>query len=181
MIGTVLHPDLERQFLGMVHANDARLRRICQVYGRAAGVEDDLYQEILVRLWRALPSFEGRSSSDTWLYRVALNTALRWKRQRASHPEESLGPISLDMHVGEDVLARVPQPDEQLERKERVRQLHAAIERLDDADRALVVLYLDDRSYAEMAEVLGITESNVGVKLHRIRKQMSAWLVKETA
>lgn len=175
--------DLEQRFLELVRVNEARLRRICRVYGRAAGAEDDLYQEILVQLWRALPSFEGRSSADTWLYRVALNTALTWSRRHAVRSESSRRHGSPDTHDDGALLEREPapdpQPDERLEAKERLERLYAAIERLDDADRALVVLYLDERSYTEMAEVLGITESHVGVKLHRIRKQMASWLVKE--
>ncbi len=168
-------PAREQRFLAMIRANDARLRRICRVYARASGTEEDLYQEILVQVWRSLDSFEGRASADTWLYRVALNTALSHGRRPAGRREWSAG-------AGE-VIARVPDrapaPDEALEATERLERLYRAIERLDETDRALVMLYLEERSYREMADVLGISESHVGVKLHRIRRRMGEWLAEE--
>ncbi len=167
-------PAREERFLAMIRDNDARLRRICRVYGRASGTEEDLYQEILVQVWRSLDSFEGRASPDTWLYRVALNTALSHGRRRAAR-RESAG--------DEEAIARLPDrapaPDEAVETTERLERLYRAIERLEDTDRALVMLYLEERSYRDMADVLGISESHVGVKLHRIRKRMGDWLAEE--
>jgi len=167
--------DREQRFLGLIRENEARLRRICRVYGRASGTEEDLYQDILVEVWRSLGSFEGRAAPGTWLYRVALNTALTHGRRRAGRRESALEETAVADHAsGASVAA-----DEALEAAERLELLYAAIERLDDTDRALVMLYLDERSYREMAEVLGISESHVGVKLHRIRKRMGDWLAEE--
>lgn len=164
----------EDEFLTLLRENDARLRRICRVYGSDPEDTNDLYQDILVQLWRSLPSFAGDSRPDTWLYRVALNTALSHRRKRvtrrAARNEEGDAPLWATVS---------PAPDRVLEEKERLARLHRAIRRLDELDRALVTMYLDERSYREMAEVLGISESNVGVKLHRIRKRLEAWLTEE--
>jgi len=168
-------PDREARFLDLIQENQARLRRICRVYGRASGTEEDLYQEILVQIWRSLESFEGRAAVGTWLYRVALNTALAHGRRRQARRESAHGALQAAETLPDRAAA-----DEALEANERLERLYLAIERLDDADRALVMLYLDDRSYREMAEVLGISESHVGVKLHRIRRRMGGWLAEDT-
>ena len=169
-------PDREERFLELIRENDARLRRICRVYGRASGTEEDLYQEILVQAWGSLGSFEGRAAADTWLYRVGLNTALSHRRRQAVRRESWH-----DTLASTDSLAdRTAPPDEALDTAERLERLYKAIEQLEDTDRALVMLYLDERSYREMADVLGISESHVGVKLHRIRRRMGEWLAEDT-
>lgn len=153
----------------LVRENAGRLRRLCRVYADGGAGEEDLYQDILLELWRSLPSFEGRSSRDTWLYRVALNTALERRRGRETRREARLDED--DPVRG----ARPRRPDEELEDRRRLDRLYAAIDRLNEMDRALVVLYLEEKSYREMADVLGISQSYVGVKLHRIRKQLAEW------
>lgn len=167
--------DADETFLKLVRENEARLRKICRVYAADAEEEKDLYQDILVQLWRALPSFEGSSRPGTWLYRVALNTALAQKRQRIARESATLDeshPIWRNP---------IPAPDASLETEQRLQRLYTAIARLDDVDKAVVTMYLDECSYREIAEVLGITESYVGVKLHRIKKEMAAWLAEEAA
>jgi RNA polymerase sigma-70 factor, ECF subfamily len=186
MTPSVLHgdPDHERRFLDLIREHEARLRRISRIYGRADGSEDDLFQEILVQLWRTLPSFEGRSSIGTWLYRVALNTALSSRRRRETRRETSLDARD-GSRKGKTALAvetrgaSEPPADEAFETKEQLARLYAAIHQLPDADKALVMMYLDEHSHREMAEVLGITETNVGVKLHRLRKKLADWLAEE--
>ena len=168
--------DDEERFLTLVRDNEARLRRICRVYAQDEHAREDLHQEILFQLWRALPTFAGASSPHTWLYRVALNTALadsrrRWTRHETTLDDQSLGAMpddALDVELA-DVL-------DDAERRDR---LHAGIDTLGDVDKMLVTMYLDERSYQEMADVLGISESNVGVKLHRIRKTLAARLATE--
>lgn len=157
----------------LVRENQAPLRKLCRVYAADAEGEKDLYQDILVQLWRALPSFEGSSRPGTWLYRVALNTALSQKRERIVRENATLD----ETHPLWD--NPIPRPDDSLEREQRLRQLYAAIDHLGDVDKALVAMYLDEQSHREIAEVLGITESYVGVKLHRIKKEMATWLAED--
>lgn len=141
--------------------------KVARAYTLTAEDCQDLAQEILLQVWRSLPRFQGRSSASTWFYRVALNTALGWHRkqrrrqarQQAVLKEEHLSVSGMD-------------GAEQMAQREAVERLYAAIRQLAKADAALVLLYLDDLSYRQMAEVLGISESNVGVKLNRVKKTL---------
>ena len=166
--------DAERSFLKLVRENEARLWKICRVYARDAEARTELYQDMLVQLWRALPSFAGGSQASTWVYRVALNTALTHVRRQATARRRE---TPLDEH--EHLEADASWTDERMDREQRLERLYAAIDQLNTIDRMLVTMYLDERSYREMAEVLGISESSVGVKLHRIRKQLAGQLAEE--
>lgn len=165
--------DREQAYLQLIRENRGQLRKICRVYGADAPDREDLRQEILLQLWRSLDSFRGDADAGTWLYRVALNTALSRRRDRETREEARL-------HREDDAVPDAPsRPDREHRERERLERLYAAIDRLEDPDRALVLMYLDEKSYSEMAEVLGITENHVGVRLHRIRKRLSTWLSEE--
>jgi len=166
----------EEKFLALVRENDGRLRHICRVYARDAEARKDLYQEMMFQLWRSLPSFAGASSIDTWVYRVALNTALTHARRRSARAET---PLEDDHVEAADLAASLGATDDTLDLTEQSERLYAAIDRLGDVDRMLVTMYLDDRSYREMAEVIGISESHVGVKLYRIKKSIARSLAEE--
>jgi RNA polymerase sigma-70 factor (ECF subfamily) len=160
----------ETFFLELVREYEARLRRICRIYADDPEARKDLYQDILVQLWRTLPSFEGRANPGTWLYRVALNTALNVARRRT---------VRRRAREREEVALRgqpPPRADERVERAEVLERLYAAIGRLHEIDRALVLLHLEERSYREIGDVLGISESNVGVRLHRAKAKLARWL-----
>jgi RNA polymerase sigma-70 factor (ECF subfamily) len=129
----------------------------------------DLIQEILFQVWRSLPQFDGRSNASTWAYRVALNTALGWHRKDCRRRERQQPLLEVE---------NFPAAETDAPQCEIVEQLYRAIHQLPKADAALVLLFLDDLSYREMAEILGITESNVGVKLNRAKKAL-ADLMKE--
>ena len=167
-------PEREQQFLTLIHQNDARLRHICRVYSRDAESYKDLHQEILLQLWRSLPSFTGASSPDTWLYRVALNTALAHSRRQSARAT-----VPLDEVASEVDDATAGSGDELLDAKERSERLYTAIDRLDEIDRMLVTMYLDEQSYRDMADVIGISVNHIGVRLHRIRKTLGRWLAAE--
>jgi RNA polymerase sigma-70 factor (ECF subfamily) len=115
-----------------------------------------------------LPNFQGKASPATWFYRVALHTAMNW--QRKDKPRRSRQQPLLEVQV---VATEGANSAEQVQQRELVEQLYQAIHQLPKADAALVLLYLDELSYREMAEVLGISESNVGVKLSRAKKALS--------
>ena len=168
----------EQQFLTLVHKNESRLRHICRVYARDAESHKDLHQEILLQLWRSLPSFNGASSPDTWLYRVALNTALATSRRHRPPPDRLTAPLD---DGGSDI-EDAAQPDvvELLDASERTERLYAAIDRLNEVDKMLITMYLDERSYRDMADVIGIGVNHIGVRLHRIKKALGRRLARET-
>lgn len=160
----------ESDFLQLVQANEARIRKICRVYADGAEAERDLYQDVLVELWRSLDSFNGDAKQSTWLYRVALNTALNHARSRDVRSRRS---VDTNAPTWE---SKSLHPDSQLEKKDRLDALYRAIDQLNPIDKALVTLYLEEVSYADMARVLGMTENHVGVKLHRVKKKLAAQL-----
>lgn len=141
--------------------------KVSRAYTSTTDDRQDLTQEILLQVWRSLPQFEGRATTATWSYRVALNTALGWRRkehQRQSR-QVSIGDCRDPSRASND-------NSDHPAHRETVERLYIAIRQLPKADAALVLLYLDNLSYAEMADVLGITESNVGVKLNRAKKSL---------
>lgn len=151
----------EQQFLDLVEANKDRLMRICRIYGEDRQDQEDLFQEILVNAWQSLDGFAGRSQVHTWLYRVALNVALR---HRSRNRKKSV-PAPSWLHYR-------PSVAEDLEKKEQIDRLYRAIGSLGETDRKLVLLHLDELSYREISEVTGLSESNVGVRLNRARKKL---------
>jgi RNA polymerase sigma-70 factor (ECF subfamily) len=143
--------------------------KVARAYTLTSEECQDLAQEILLQAWRSLPRFEGKASAATWFYRVALHTAMNW--QRKDKPRRTRQQPLLEVQV---LATDGPNSAEQVQQRDTVEQLYKAIHRLPKANAALVLLYLDELSYREMAEVLGISESNVGVKLNRARKALSA-------
>ena len=133
--------------------------------------QKDLLQEIALQLWRSLTAFRGEAKESTWIYRVAFNTALVWKRdEKRRHAKHEK---FLELNVAPEVSAEhsAPTRDDAM-----VEQLYLAIRQLPVLDASLALMHLDGLSYREMSEVLGITESHVGVKLNRIRKQLAEML-----
>ena len=136
--------------------------KIVRAYGNTPMDQDDLFQEITIQVWRSIPAFRHESAVTTWIYRIALNTAIRWigNEQKHRHAKGSLEAMP-------DILSQHHQHvDEQLT------WLYNAIHQLDEIDRSIALLLLDGFSYKEMAAILGITVSNVGVKINRIKKQL---------
>lgn len=155
-------------FLGWLDRHGPIVLKVARAYTRTAADCQDLAQDILLQLWQSSPRFRGEAGEATWVYRVALNTALGWhrKERRRRARQQPL----LD--------AEAPEGGWDLAQREAVERLYAAIRRLPPPDVALVLLYLDDLSYRQMADVLGTSESNVGVRLTRARKAL-AELLKE--
>lgn len=133
---------------------------------------EDLMQEILLQLWSSAPVFRGEAKETTWIYRVAFNTALVWQRQekRRRVKHEAFWNFSLSPNPAPR------NPSGNSSDQERVEMLYAAIRQLPKLDASLALMHLDGLSYREMSDVLGISENHVGVKLNRIRKQLSEQL-----
>jgi RNA polymerase sigma-70 factor, ECF subfamily len=160
--------DQKSLFMKWLGEHGSSVMKVARAYTLTSDECQDLAQEILLQAWRSLPNFEGKASPATWFYRVALHTAMNWHRKdkpRRSRQQplvevQALAPGEIDSA-------------EQAQQRETIEQLYSAIHQLPKTDAALVLLYLDELSYREMAEVLGISESNVGVKLSRAKKALS--------
>jgi RNA polymerase sigma-70 factor (ECF subfamily) len=137
--------------------------RIARAFTENAADRHDLSQEILVALWQALPHFRGQAKLSTYVYRVAHSTALNRKRSRQRYVRKI-----------ESYAVELPESGTSQRDQERLEWLYMRIRELPPADRTLVLLYLDKVGYAEIAEITGLTESNIGVRLHRIKQQLSA-------
>lgn len=135
--------------------------KIVRAYAFTPADQDDLFQEISLQVWKSIPDFRGESKASTWLYRVALYSALAWTRREKKQPTTQ--PLTA---VEERLTIRAEPIDERLE------WLYEQIAGLEPVDRSLCLLLLDGFSYREMAEMVGISESNVGVKIHRIKQKL---------
>jgi RNA polymerase sigma-70 factor (ECF subfamily) len=161
--------DQKSLFMTWLGEHGAAVMKVARAYTLTSDECQDLAQEILLQAWRSLPKFEGKASPATWFYRVALHTAMNWRRK--DKPRRARQQPLLEVQV---LAADTANSAEQAQQRETVEQLYRAIHKLPKADAAIVLLYLDELSYQEMAEVLGISESNVGVKLNRAKKALSA-------
>jgi len=139
------------------------IHKICAIYGHTEADKADLFQEITIQLWKSFPTFEHRSRFSTWLYRVALNTAITQKRK------EKRNPISISLAEKE---MRIPDPGSTDKDEEDLLKLRSAIRRLKKIERAIIFLYLEEKSYQEIADIVGITPKNVGVKIVRIKAKL---------
>ena len=151
----------DTQFMEMIRQNEGVIYKVASFYTDIDHPIGDLYQEVVLNLWKAFPSFRGESKYSTWIYRIALNTCVSFYRR--SKRNMAYVDISVDV------------PDE-VENNEQIQELYKLINRLGKIERALVLLYLDDKSYKEIAEITGLSVTNVATKLSRIKdklKQMS--------
>ena len=150
---------LEKQFAQMVGRHKSTIYTVCYMFSNDADEVSDLFQEVLVNLWKGFEGFEHRSDVKTWIYRVALNTCISQDRKK----RRSAGvPLTLDINLFED-------SDEE---SRQVDMLHQRISKLQLFDRAIILLWLEDLSYEEIGQIVGITAKNVSVRLFRIREQL---------
>ena len=168
-------PADEHKFLELVNENRNRILRVCRVYSWNSADQDDLYQEILFQIWRGLPALKEKQFANTWLYRVAINTAISFVRKRASGSNRVI-------HFEHADLTRMIESRQTTEEKtdDRMANLYTAIYKLDPLEKALVTLFLEDLTYEQIAEATGISANHVGVMLHRAKKKLSTLMMEET-
>ncbi len=160
--------DPRHRFVDLLHEHQRIVRKICAVYAAGPEEREDLFQEIVMQLWRSWPSFRGDSSFATWAYRVALNTALFRRRKEAA---ERVVPARDDKGGGLEAEPAASEPDV-AEAKEGIELLYDCIRKLRELDRAIVLQHLEARPHAEIAEFTGLSVGNVAVRLHRIKNSL---------
>ena len=151
----------EDTLLALLKDHDAALRGIAIAYAGADGEEEDLYQEVLVQVWRSLPTFRGNSAAGTWLYRVALNTALMWRRKATKRASRRSS--------GESLTDGVPAASQDSQRSQAA-ILTDFLSTLGGPDHSALLLYMEGLSYEEIADVTGLSVNAVGMRLHRMKQ-----------
>lgn len=157
--------DLEKQFDAVVEKHHASIYRICRAYCYDKSMTADLYQEVLVQLWKSLGGFREHAQLSTWIYRVTVNTAITFNTRSMKH---QFVPLS-----GEEQLLSDNDLMEKLEQEARYDQLHTAIQQLEKHDRLLIALVLEGRSYKDIAEIIGSNANNIGVRVSRIKERLT--------
>ena len=156
-------PD-QQEFLQLIEQNKGIIFKICHSYCKAPGDREDLTQEIIYQLWKSWERFDNSYKFTTWMYRVGLNTAIAFYRKEKN--KESMIPLS-EQHEGV-----ADKTDGSVKSEEQLRLLQQFIHQMKDLDKALMLLYLDSKSYSEIADILGITETNVATKISRIKEKL---------
>jgi len=160
--------DKAEQFKLLVEEQQERIRSVCRYFSKNAADQQDLFQEILINTWNGLDSFRGDSKPGTWMYRVAINTALGFagKAKKRLQFSVSLDTPALKTFAEEEEISLEEGREKMLE------ELEMYINQLSVIDKILVSLMLQDLSYREIADIVGITEPNVRVKIHRIKNEL---------
>ena len=150
----------EHQFEQLVRRHKRTIYTVCYMFSHDKDEIDDLFQEILIRLWNGFDTYEGRSDAKTWIYRVALNTAINQDKKERRRIQTVPLTVDIDPYEADDPSAQ------------QIRELYDRISRLDLIDRSLILLWLEGVSYDEIGAIIGITPNHVGVRLLRIKEKL---------
>jgi RNA polymerase sigma-70 factor (ECF subfamily) len=156
---------LETAFLAGVEQNQHKLLRICSVYAEDNDDKKDLFQESLIHIWQAMPSFEEKSSLSTWMFKITLNVCLRLQSKQSKKRNRFLKMDSIS-------IAHIHEEETNDEEQERLLKLRSCIRNLNDADKAVITLYLEELPYSEISNITGLTENNIAVKIKRIKSKL---------
>lgn len=161
---------LKEDFISLVEKHQGIIHKVSRMYCDNEDCSRDLFQDILVQLWQSYPSFNQKSKFSTWMYRVALNTAIAQFRKEKKNTEDCVP----------DLPVNIPEEESYREKEDRRALVHKAISKLSKAEKAIIILYMDDYTYEEISEISGMTLSNVGVKISRIKGKLQK-ILKELA
>lgn len=151
---------MEKDFLKIVEENQGIIYKVCKMYRNTREDQEDLFQEVVLQLWKSYPKFRRESKVSTWMYRIALNTAMAiYRKNKVELEFEERIPVDYRSNYIE-----IPSENEE--------RLFEAISTLNKAERAIIALYLEDYPYNEIAEITGITENYVGVRISRIKEKL---------
>lgn len=154
--------DLERKeiFNNWLKAHRGLIFKVIRVYSDTSDDRDDLFQEVCFQIWKSIPSFKGQSAVTTWLYRISLNTSIKWIKKENRQPSEHLS------ESYENLLKEVDHADD------RIDWLYQEIHKMNEIDKSLTLLLMDGLDYKEMSEIVGLTANNIGVRIHRIKNDL---------
>lgn len=151
----------EQEFLSVIKEYERVIYKVCYLYATPNAPLNDLYQEVVLNIWKAFAKFRGESKISTWIYRIALNTCISFFRKEKKIPEI----ITLTYEVNGMI-------DEQDEMQVMLKELHTLISRLGQLDKSIILLYLEEKQYEEISEITGLTVTNVATKLSRIKDKL---------
>ena len=158
---TQVNESVEQEFLSVIREYERVIYKVCYLYTTPNATLNDLYQDVVLNLWRAYPKFRRECKISTWIYRIALNTCISFIRKEKNVPEFVTLSLEADwMTEDNDPL------------QEMLRQLYRMINQLGQLDKSIILLYLEEKSYEEMAEITGLTVTNVATKLSRIKDKL---------
>ncbi len=158
-----MNKKLEHRFVELLETNQNIVHKICRLYTNDKDAHDDLFQEITIQLWRAFPKFRGDSKFSTWMYRVSLNTAITLYRKSKRQ---------IDTQDFESISFKIKSEEYDDTTEQQLKLMYDAVKKLNDIDKALVFLYLEDKSYREISGTLGISEVNARVKMNRAKDKL---------
>jgi RNA polymerase sigma factor (sigma-70 family) len=154
---------MEKEFVELINRHRGIIFKVCHLYGYEKDYQEDLFQEIVLQLWKSMPGFRNESLITTWMYRVALNTAISHFRKEKKTP----GSLSLT-----DAEFEIPDLSVLGAEDERIEMMSVAIQQLTRIEKAIIMLYLEEKTYQEISDIMGISLTNVGVKLNRIKNKL---------
>ena len=155
----------DESFVKIIKNNKRIIYKVINTYCNDEDDKKDLEQEIIIQLWKALQSYNDNFQLSTWIYRIAMNVSISFYRSNLNRKSRTTS-------INESIFQEIESVNNDYQENEYRRLLHVFIQQLDEFNREILVLYLDDYSYKEIAEIVGITESNVGTKINRIKKKM---------
>lgn len=167
-------------FIQTIKDNEGIIYKIARVYAKDIEDQKDLYQEIVYQLWKSFDSFKGKSKLSTWMYRVALNTSIAHLNQQKKNPSTSSGSSNLGTSLNFELIdiAEDPSTSSGSEWEERMNILYAHIKQLNVIEKGLILLFLEGKSYDEIATITGFTTTNVGTRLGRIKQKLKTNILK---
>lgn len=161
--------DKKDRFTDVIKKNQGLIFKVATLYTNSLEDREDLYQEIVFQLWKSFDTFNEQSKLSTWMYRVAMNTAIY--NLKSSKRKVNTIPIDFQTERFADVLDKTEE--------ERIKVLYEQIQRLSLLEKGLILLYLEDKSHQEIASIIGITTSNVGTKIARIKERLKTQIIKK--
>lgn len=162
-----MNKEIEHKFIVEFEQNQNIIHKVCRIYTSNKDAHNDLFQEIAIQLWKAYPKFRGESKLSTWMYRIGLNTAITLYRKSKR---------SIVTQDFDSVLYRIESTSYDDTEEEQLKLMYKAIHLLNDIDKALIFLYLEDVNYKEISETMGITEVNARVRMNRIKTRLKTIL-----